>query len=122
MLKDVNDNCSISTATKTIDSLSFCDVCDIINAPQFCENPFCFIVEIDDTKKRIFLKDIPLSIRIGTKELSFICATLHVKNHFRSIFRLNDRFYSYDDLRNVKCFEKKLPSSYDLKTLFYYLT
>ena len=94
--------------------LVFFDVCDIINAPQFCENPFCFIVEIDDTKKRIFLKDIPLSIRIGTKELSFICATLHVKNHFRSILRLNDRFYSYDDLSNVKFFEKKLPSSYDL--------
>ena len=56
----------------------------------------------------IFLKDIPLSIRIGTKELSFICATLHVKNHFRSIFRLNDRFYTYDDLSNVKFFEKKI--------------
>ena len=56
-------------------------LCDIINAPQFCENPFCFIVEIDDTKKIIFLKDIPLSIRIGTKEFSFyLCYTSRKKS------------------------------------------
>ena len=48
-----NIYCSISTAAKTIDSLSYCDVCDITTAPKFWENYLGSFL-IDVTKKRFF--------------------------------------------------------------------
>ena len=95
-----------------------CEKCLKIIDGKFVSIPLFIFVKLFGTFK---IDDIPLSFKIDKSVYNFLfCTTFNEEyEHFTSIFRLNDSFYHFDDLKKV--FEKKIPYNYDLKTCFYYL-
>ena len=115
LVKDENNNTYIN-----INEFAECVECKTLCQGKFVSTPFCLLVEICSEKYNINLNDIPLQITIDGNEYHFLFFTLFVKrNHFRSIFRLNSKFYLIDNLK--KGFQKKIPLKMKFGTIFYYL-
>ncbi len=47
----------------------------------------------------IYVYELPNIITISSKNYQLLCASIHRKNHFRSLFRLNNSFILVDDLK-----------------------
>ena len=46
----------------------------------------------------IYATEVPKVLQLSNSTFQFLCATIHYKNHFRSIFYLNSSYYLVDDL------------------------
>ena len=66
------------------------------------------------------MNDIHLQVTIDGNEYHFLFVTIFVKrNHFKSIFRINGKFYIIDDMK--KGFQKYIKKKTVFGTIFYYL-
>jgi hypothetical protein len=100
-----------------------CEGCLVISSGQFSSLPSFILVEVehyDEKEKNILISDIPLCFNFNNTDFNFLFATIFDFNseHFRAIFRLNSSFYLVDDLSKTL---KKIPTSYKLCSIFYYL-
>ena len=85
---------------------------------QFKNNPPWVFVQTNDSE--IYAQEVPKKLTIGVKNYQLLTATIHLNNHFRAIFYLNNELFLIDDL-NHKKITKRLPKL-KVGTCFFYCT
>ncbi len=64
------------------------------------------------------MHELPKQLVIGFKKYVLLSSTIHLDNHFRSIFYINKEYFLLDDLNPAKMI-KKIPKI-KINTCFYY--
>ena len=83
---------------------------------QFKNNPPWVFVQTNDSE--IYVQEVPKILTIGLKNYKLLTATIHLNNHFRAVFYLNNEFFLIDDLNPTKI-TKKLPKLKEGSCFFY---
>jgi hypothetical protein len=83
---------------------------------QFKNNPPWVFVQTNDSE--IYVQEVPKILTIGLKNYKLLTATIHLNNHFRAVFYLNNEFFLIDDSNPTKI-NKKLPKL-KVGTCFFY--
>ncbi len=85
---------------------------------QFLKIPPWIFVQTSD-KAIIYFNELPNIITISSKNYQLLCESIHRKNHFRSLFMLNNLFILLDDLKpgQITSVIRKIK----VVTVFYYL-
>ncbi|CAF0983434.1 unnamed protein product [Brachionus calyciflorus] len=82
--------------------------------------PFLFIKSIETN---ININDIPKNINVDGLNYSFLCTTIHKRDHFRAIFEIKNNLYLVNDLNktmmpNIRAFAEIEPIIMNLPTTY----
>jgi len=75
-------------------------------------------VFVQTNDSEIYVQEVPRILPIGLKNYKLLTATIHLNNHFRAVFYLNNEFFLIDDCNPTKI-NKKLPKL-KVGTCFFY--
>ena len=70
-------------------------------------------------KTFIYVNELPIIMTISNKKYQLLCASIHIKNHFRSVYLLNNTFVLVDDLKPAQT--NTVIPKIKVVTAFYYL-
>jgi hypothetical protein len=67
---------------------------------QFKNIPPWIFVQTNDSE--IYVQEVPKILTIGLKNYKLLTATIHLNNHLRAVFYLNNEFFLIDDCNPTK--------------------
>ena len=111
----IKSNVVLLYTNKIISKCRNCDFFLNFQFNNFIHNPPWIFIQTNEGE--IFGHDLPKQLVIGFKNYLLLSATIHLENHFRSIFYINKEFSLIDDLSPTKRI-KKIPKI-KIVTCFY---
>ena len=98
-----------------------CSFCHCINNVEKFEKKPCWLFAqslIKPVKQKITIHDLPVEMCIDNSKFNLFMCTYLVGAHFKSILKLNEILYCFDDMDNN--FEEMVPK-HVFSSCFYYL-
>lgn len=94
--------------TLTVFTNEKCNICNsnINSSIQLQHRANFLLIESSDTNIKIY--ELPSRLNINDRIFKFLCTTFNQNNHFKSIFKLNKKFYLVDDLDQTVIFLTEL--------------